>query len=123
MRSKISKKNVFYLSPHRYYELKHRCLQYKEWTDGVQNIINETDHSNDPTGNKAIKIDILIEKMGQVEKSAELTDPILKNYILKNVAYGLSYSCIRARTEIPCSRDIFYDLIREFYWRLDKLAK
>lgn len=30
-RAEISKKNPHYISKHRYYELKHFCLQYPEW--------------------------------------------------------------------------------------------
>ena len=33
-RAEVSKKNKYYISKHRYYELKHFCLQYKEWEDG-----------------------------------------------------------------------------------------
>ena len=31
IRSELSKKNKYYISKHRYLELKHFCLQYYEW--------------------------------------------------------------------------------------------
>ena len=31
IRAKISEKNKYYIDKHRYYELKHFCLQYNEW--------------------------------------------------------------------------------------------
>ena len=59
----ISEKNEYWISRHRYYELKHFCLQYKEWvksylglketlitsSKGDQSGVNGTDTS-DPTG-------------------------------------------------------------------------
>ena len=31
LRSELSSKNKYYIDKHRYYELKHFCLQYPEW--------------------------------------------------------------------------------------------
>ena len=31
LRSELSPKNKYYIDKHRYYELKHFCLQYTEW--------------------------------------------------------------------------------------------
>lgn len=31
----LSEKNPYYISKHRYYELKHFCLQYPEWKDAL----------------------------------------------------------------------------------------
>ena len=31
IRPEISKKNLYWIPKHRYYELKHFCLQYPEW--------------------------------------------------------------------------------------------
>ena len=31
LRSELSPKNKYYIDKHRYYELKHFCLQYPEW--------------------------------------------------------------------------------------------
>ena len=31
IRAELSKNNPYYISKHRYYELKHFCLQYNEW--------------------------------------------------------------------------------------------
>ena len=35
-RAEVSKRNKYYISKHRYYELKHFCLQYSEWTKAVR---------------------------------------------------------------------------------------
>lgn len=31
LRAELSTKNKYYIDKHRYYELKHFCLQYPEW--------------------------------------------------------------------------------------------
>ena len=34
----LSKKNKYYISKHRYYELKHFCLQYNEWIEELKKL-------------------------------------------------------------------------------------
>lgn len=31
----LSERNPYYISKHRYYELKHFCLQYPEWEEAM----------------------------------------------------------------------------------------
>lgn len=118
MRSKVSKKNHYYLPVHRYYELVHRCRQYRDWKKEIRDLIDETDISFDPTGNKAARIDRLQSKVSQLERTAKETDELLSNYILEAVTEGKTYNYLRQLRNVPCSRDIFYELLREFYWRL-----
>lgn len=35
---KLSKTNPYYISKHRYYELKHFCLQYPEWQREIREL-------------------------------------------------------------------------------------
>ena len=37
-RAELSKKNPYYISKHRYYELKHFCRQYDEWKRALVRI-------------------------------------------------------------------------------------
>lgn len=46
------------------------------------------------------------------------TDKELSSYILKAVTEGYSYFNLKARLEIPCSKDIYYELYRRFFWLL-----
>ena len=41
IRPEISEKSKYYIDKHRYYELKHFCLQYKEWKKGYE-LCNES---------------------------------------------------------------------------------
>ena len=38
IRAELSKNNKYWISKHRYYELKHFCLQYPEWQKEYSNI-------------------------------------------------------------------------------------
>lgn len=39
IRAEISKKGKWWISKHRYYELKHYCLQYKEMKEELESLI------------------------------------------------------------------------------------
>lgn len=56
-----------------------------------------------------------------VEQTAIEADADLAHYILKAVTEGLSYSHLKARLEIPCGKDMYYDRYRRFFWLLSKI--
>ncbi|WP_285826487.1 hypothetical protein [Parabacteroides goldsteinii] len=55
-----------------------------------------------------------------IEDVAEDTDEELASYILHGVTEGCSYDVLRVRYNIPCCKDIYYDLYRRFFWLLSK---
>lgn len=128
----ISQKNKYWIDRHRYYELKHFCLQYPLWKRSYLALdslskrsieINNDCTSNkkgDPTAKCAIAKNFYKERMNMVERIAENTDPELSSYILKAVTEGVSFSNLKARLEIPCSKDTYYDRYRRFFWLLSK---
>lgn len=135
VRAEVSKRNKFWIDRHRYYELTHFCLQYKQWRDvylsldGAARVIPEcvpysvTNAYSDPTAKAAAAREYLGEKIVMVDKAAKMADPELADYILRAVTEGESYESIDAKCSIPCSRDTFYDRRRRFFWILDKLRK
>lgn len=128
----ISQKSKYWIDRHRYYELKHFCLQYPLWKrsylvlDGLSKRsmeINNNCTSNkkgDPTAKCAIAKNFYKERMDMIERIAENTDPELASYILKAVTEGVSFSNLKARLEIPCGKDTYYDRYRQFFWLLSK---
>jgi hypothetical protein len=58
--------------------------------------------------------------MDMLERVAKETDEKLASYILKAITEGISYDHLRARTDIPCCKDTYYDLYRRFFWLLSK---
>lgn len=132
IRPEISEKNKYYIDKHRYYELKHFCLQYKEWKKDYA-LCNESiiftsnierfETSNIPsdlTAKYAIKKVQYAERINMIEQTAKEADDFLYPYILKAVTEGLSYVNLKARLEIPCSRDMYYDRYRRFFWLLSQ---
>ena len=135
IRSTISKNNKYWIDKHRYYELKHFCLQYKEWKRLYSSLdsFGKT-HSDlagyiklstltDKTSTCAIERLNYKEKIDMVERAAAETDSLLGNYILTAVTENLSYAYLLSKLEMPCSRDMYYDRYRKFFWILDKMRK
>lgn len=130
IRPEISEKNKYWIDKHRYYELKHFCLQYKEWKKAYtacnESIIfassmeenRNTNVISDITAKYAIKRAYYAGRIKLVEKAAMEAEPDLYLYILKAVTEGLSYTYLKTKLEIPCGRDMYYDRYRKFFWLL-----
>ena len=132
IRPELSKRNRYWISKHRYYELKHFCLQYPGWLKAykelvvygvsVSNITNEfrSTEISDPTAKIAILKMHCTERIEMIEKAAMETDEYLYKYIIAAVTEGRSYVYLKSRLDIPCSRDTFYDRYRKFFWLLSQ---
>lgn len=132
-RAKISKKNKYWISKHRFYEIEHHCLQYKEWKDeylalstqGIKGVDYDgmphgTNVSN-PTENVGMRMAMLKDKIDLVEKTAEEADPSLAKYILKAVTNeGISFNYLKMVMGIPCEKDMYYNRRRKFYWLMSQ---
>jgi len=132
IRPELSEKNKYWIPKHRYYELKHFCLQYPDWKKvyaALDAWPGETGHIGtggkagtlpNPTENLALRRASLFNKMHIVELAAQETDESLALYILLGVTQGCSYTSLRTRLNIPCCRDVYYDLYRKFFWILNR---
>lgn len=132
IRPEISEKNKYYIDKHRYYELKHFCLQYREWKKAYvscnESIIfasqienaRTTNIPSDITAKYALKRAQYAERINMVEKAAMEADEFLYSYILKAVTEGLSYTYLKSKLDIPCGRDMYYDRYRRFFWLLSE---
>ena len=132
IRAQISEKNKYYIDKHRYYELKHFCLQYNEWKKTYANCnesiifaagIERLPSSNIPsdlTAKYAVKKAFYGERIKLIERIAMEADDFLYPYILKAVTEGLSYTYLKSRLDIPCGRDMYYDRYRKFFWLLSE---
>jgi hypothetical protein len=132
IRPEISEKNKYYIDKHRYYELKHFCLQYKEWKRAYAacneyiifaSNLEQTTFSNIPsdlTAKYAMKRAQYGDKIKLIERLVKETDEYLYPYILKAVTENLSYTYLKSKLEIPCGRDMYYDRYRKFFWLLSE---
>lgn len=132
IRPELSEKNPYWIGKHRYYELKHFCLQYPSWKKSYLGLnglkSREVDLASyvkgsrlsDPTMKLAESLLYFSERIKMVDDAAMKTDTELCDYILRGVTEGLSYTCLRTKYNIPCSRDVYYDAYRRFFWILSK---
>lgn len=132
IRAEISEKNKYYIDKHRYYELKHFCLQYCEWKKAYaacnESIIFASKFEKEPASN--IHSDVTAKyalkklhygtRIKLIERIAMEADDYLYPYILKAVTEGLSYTYLKTRLDIPCGRDMYYDRYRKFFWLLSE---
>ena len=130
IRPKLSVKNPYWIDKHRYYELKHFCLQYPAWkrayldhvgpsTSSVTRLSSANGYSN-PTADRAIQKAYYSDRIELIERVARETDRELYNYILQAVTQELSYTYLKSRLNIPCGRDMYYDRYRRFFWLLSE---
>lgn len=133
IRAELSEKNKYWISKHRYYELKHFCLQYPTWkkvlaalddlsvkSPVIERIGTSGNEHSDQTANYAMARAHYSERIQMVERAACGADDELQNYILKAVTEELSYNYLKTRLEMPCSKDMYYDRYRRFFWLLSK---
>lgn len=134
IRPEVSEKNKYWVDRHRYYELKHFCMQYPLWKrlcetlDGFSKhplriAMSQNRNVGDPTAYCVEERAYYTDRIRMLEEVAVETDPAIGPYILEGVTKGLSYNILNARREIPCGKDMYYELYRRFFWLLDRRRK
>ena len=130
LKPELSRKNRWWISKHRYYELKHFCLQYKEWktlylslSEPYHTTIKEGPKGSvewvDSTSKIVIKRDYYLSKMKIVEDTAYKADPEIGRYIFKGVTDNVGFTYLKSVMNIPCGKDMYYDRYRKFFWLLN----
>ena len=129
LRSELSKKNKYYIDKHRYYELKHFCLQYPEWKklhsqiDGFERsndaIMPKNNKPSDPTYKCVETRNLYLNNINLIDQAATDSDPGLVTYIVKAITEGLSYAYLKNVLQIPCSRDTYYDRYRQYSYKYE----
>ena len=135
-RPEISKQNPYWISRHRFYELKHFCLQYYEWKEELMIISecqkhqldgNEHTKSSGP-GNPVFECVVRREQLTHyidiLDKAIKACSDDIGKYIFKAVTEGVSYEYLfTLEDRIPCCKDYYYEAFRKFFWILSKLRK
>ncbi|MDY6073157.1 MAG: hypothetical protein SPI49_03560 [Eubacteriales bacterium] len=129
IRPKISENNKYFISKHRYYELKHFVMQYNEWNreledlDGYykesSSVIERIDkgQTGNPTEHIAERRKYLSDRVQMVE---ECLDEEIGKQMLQAIIEDISYEKMNAKNILPCSKDAWYTAYRRFFWLLDK---
>lgn len=135
LRSELSKKSKYWVERHRYYELKHFCLQYPIWKKAYlaidhlesrqfgEAVVSKTNRVASPTDKNIEALLYYSDRMKLVEQAATAADPEIADYILKAVTGNIAYDHLKASLDIPCSKDAYYDLYRKFFWILSHSRK
>ena len=101
-------KTEYTLSKHRFYELKHFCLQYPEWkrlyslADGWSDEISK--NKGDTTSKDGIRRGDMKTWIGLIEECAMITNPELLRFVTEGIALPV---------------ELRYDYSR-FFWELSK---
>ena len=132
IRAELSERNKYWIEKHRYYELKHFCLQYPLWRKARAALDSLSKRPNNSAAiSRTNKVSSPVEKcvearlfytdrMELLETVANETDEVMAVYILKAVTEGISYDHLKVRMNVPCCKDTYYELYRRFFWLLNK---
>lgn len=126
----LSKKNKYWISKHRYYELKHFCLQYPEWKQsylyletknlpgGV--IAKKSENMTNPTEDLALQRLWYAERINLVDKVCYLAGGDIYKYLHKSITEGVGFNYLKSFMDIPCGKDLYYDRYHKFFFMLSK---
>lgn len=129
IRPELSSKNKYCIPKDEYYMLVHFCRMYDEYCNRYAQISSEMSNWNIRHGysdndisrlpeHLAIDRMVIGSKIQLIEKAARDADPDLNKWILLAVTKGYSFGYLSVKLEMPCSRDMFYDRYRRFFWLL-----
>jgi len=132
VRPEVSDKSEYWVERHRYYELKHFCLQYPIWKKAYEALDGYSTRSacvvetpekyakSDPTARVAESRLYFYERMKMLETTSIEAGPLFGTYLLKAVTEGISFECLKTKYGIPCCKETYYDVYRRFFWLLSK---
>ena len=125
VRPVVSKKNNYHISKHRFYELRHYCLQYDEWIDELRGLdggfrstsIIEIDDVlvDDPVFNHVERKAELEERVEAIHRCAKKADRELWTYIVNAVTKDLSFKELKMLYKIPSDKNQYYKSYRRFF--------
>ena len=128
LKPELSNKNKYWIPKHRYYELKHYCLQYPHWKELYGRLeLKLTEHSEVKSSTPGKPVERIALIRAEVKKAMELVErcakdafPELYFSLLLGVTEGRTYEQLQASVQIPCSREMYYDRYRKFFYILSQ---
>lgn len=132
VKEELSKKNKYWISRHRYYELKHFCLQYPYWKQEIdalsERITSVMSEAKVDSNEVKRTTEVLAEDRSRyiwrircLESALMYVDSDLGNYIFRAVTENLSYTYLKEKMRVPCCKDVYYENYRKFFFYLDKI--
>lgn len=126
VKSELSSRNPTRISKHRYYELRHWCLQYPEWKAALlrinylssASVLTPEDRTTDPkrrTEELAAETAILDRKIGLLDRIAEEAGGDISKWLKIGITEDKSFTELKMLHMIPCERDLYYRRYRLFF--------
>lgn len=115
LRATVSYKSPYYVSKERYYELKHFCLQYKDYKKHIAE--GESFKGKDKTATIAVNNVFYGHYIDIIDECCNKAGEDIYIWLHKAVTEGKSYATLNP----PCSKEYFYLRYRAFYYLLDKV--
>lgn len=126
----LSERNPYYISKHRYYELKHFCLQYPEWEEAMallngwksrpeklQTVTMRGSRVSNPTEQVGIARAFFAKRIDLVKHCLDEVEPAVAPFVLKGATECIPYDILRIQG-CPCCRESYYEQYRKFFWVL-----
>lgn len=128
LKAELSGRSPYWIPKHRYYELKHYCLQYPDWVKAYKELApkvvssGETHGSDpgDPTGVLGSRRGDISHAIAMVQRCVEnaTDEPVLRSHLFKGVTEGVPFVQLQTLNDIPCGKDMYYECYRRFFWLL-----
>lgn len=127
-RGELSKKNPYYIPKYRYYELKYRCLQYKDWEQQYKEAVNflatndiskdkvDGGKRRDPVYEAYIKRAEYCNRMDMLKHCIKSLPEYLREPIFEAVTTGKGWQVIQAKYELVCPRDEYFKAYHYFFY-------
>lgn len=112
----MPERDLYFIEKHRFYELKHFCLQYPKWVEAYEKLKKEGESKcpdDDPTSRIGIKMADYARNIDIVHRMVLEADISLSETLLRGVTSG----------KIPMNKDVrerYYMAYRRFFWLLDR---
>ena len=126
----LSEKNPYYISKHRYYELKQICLPYPEWKEALvlldawkakpeelRTYVVRGNRESSPTEQLGIARAFFNKRVELIEGCLKDISPAIAPFVLKGATECVPYDILRTKG-CPCCRESYYEEYRKFFWVL-----
>ena len=137
IRPEVSKNNKWWLPKNRQLELKYYVKQYPAWKTTYEHLgslsamdmIRIATAKNPPMVGGSIvekKVETMVRlstKIDSVGLALSKVDNVIGPYVLRGIIEDYGYVYFKTKENIPCSKEYYYNVYRQFFWELSKILR
>lgn len=133
MARRNSYRGKYKMTKEQYLAAKYYALRYHEWQQEYKALTDTAraiTYSDMPKGSlstvspveeAAIKCQSISDKIRLIEDTAAEAGGDLSQYLIKAVTNSdITFHQMKVLTDMPCGRDLFYNMVRRFYFLLSQ---